>query len=95
MTGVKATRVDDIDEANTPGAFEFFEGTKGDGVIHGLVYLCPCGCGHTGVLDFRLPSASRPSWEWDGNLEAPTLTPSVNHVGHWHGYLRNGVWERC
>jgi hypothetical protein len=30
------------------------------------------------------------SWGFDGNLDRPTLTPSVHHVGHWHGYIRAG-----
>lgn len=31
-------------------------------------------------------------WDWDGNREAPTFTPSINCEGCWHGYIRNG---RC
>lgn len=62
-----------------------------------LWYVCPCGCGVVGTLwignGFK-PGAG-PSWEWNGSLEAPTLNPSVNHVGHWHGWLRNGEWEPC
>lgn len=36
----------------------------------------------------------RPQWDWDGNREAPTFSPSINCGGHcgWHGYLRAG---RC
>jgi uncharacterized protein DUF6527 len=30
------------------------------------------------------------SWEWDGNVEKPTLTPSLHAVGIWHGWMRNG-----
>ena len=32
------------------------------------------------------------SWEWDGNLERPTLTPSIDILttGGWHGYVTNG-----
>jgi hypothetical protein len=33
------------------------------------------------------------NWQWDGNREAPTLSPSVNVVGRWHGYLRAGKLE--
>lgn len=36
-------------------------------------------------------------WLWDGNKEAPTLSPSILHWGDgkdkpatWHGYLRKG-----
>lgn len=86
---VKGTLVADIDDDSTrPGDFEL----SGD-PVGGLWYNCPCGCGSQGFLPIR-PAAS-PSWEWDGNREAPTLNPSVNHVGHWHGWLRNGVWESC
>lgn len=36
------------------------------------------------------PDSGGPSWSWDGNLERPTLSPSVHHIGHWHGYVRAG-----
>lgn len=35
------------------------------------------------------------SWEWDGNESAPTLTPSINSVGTWHGWVRAGRLESC
>lgn len=80
-----------------PGAFDYYEGTKGDNRICGMIFVCPCGCGHESALDFRREDRAEfhPSWEWDGNKEAPTLSPSVHRVGHWHGWLRNGVWESC
>jgi hypothetical protein len=31
-----------------------------------------------------------PCWKWDGNLDAPTLTPSLWLVGTWHGWMREG-----
>lgn len=34
-------------------------------------------------------------WGWDGNEDAPTLTPSIHEVGHWHGFLRSGKLESC
>jgi hypothetical protein len=34
------------------------------------------------------------SWHFfNGNLEKPTLSPSIHHVGHWHGYVRAGRME--
>lgn len=30
------------------------------------------------------------SWEWDGNLEKPTLAPSVHCVNVWHGWVKAG-----
>lgn len=29
-------------------------------------------------------------WGWNGDKEKPTLTPSINVIGIWHGYLREG-----
>lgn len=40
-----------------------------------------------------------PVWEFDGNKECPTLSPSIRVLGShgapdlWHGYLRNGKLE--
>jgi hypothetical protein len=32
-------------------------------------------------------------WNWDGNRDAPTFSPSVNcGICGWHGYIENG---RC
>lgn len=33
---------------------------------------------------------SSPSWQWDGNEEKPTLSPSVHLPGRWHGWFRKG-----
>ena len=89
---VKAQRFDDIDQVSgQAGAFEYFK--SGDRYPAGMLYCCPCGCGAIGSLDFR-PHES-PSWEWDGNVETPTLSPSVHHVGHWHGWLRSGMWVQA
>jgi hypothetical protein len=89
---VPATPVADITRArHIPGAFKFF---CGDGTgPSGLNYVCPCGCGAIAPLHFK-PEPS-PSWTWNGNREKPTLTPSVHHVGHWHGYLTDGMWVSC
>jgi hypothetical protein len=90
---VPAIRVDDIDAVQaTPGAFKYYVRARAEGPA-GMIYGCPCGCGHTGALAFR--PAPSPSWHWDGNRDKPTLTPSVHHVGHWHGYLTAGVWVSC
>ena len=34
------------------------------------------------------------SWKWDGNFDAPTLTPSIDGSG-WHGWLRVGKWVKA
>lgn len=35
------------------------------------------------------------SWEWDGNSDKPTLSPSINAQGIWHGWVRAGRMESC
>ena len=94
---VPATRVDDIEHGSAtpgpPGALEFYVSSADKETPAGMFYVCPCGCRHVGALAFR--PAPSPSWEWDRNRDKPTLMPSVHHVGHWHGWLRAGVWESC
>ena len=65
-----------------------------------LMFVCP-GC----VTEDRegihiLPvnaDIDKPSWDWDGNLEAPTLHPSILTTPHdgplCHSFLRAGVFE--
>jgi hypothetical protein len=36
---------------------------------------------------------SKPVWGWNGDRQYPTLSPSINVIGRWHGYLRNGKLE--
>lgn len=60
----------------------------------GLRFSCPCGCGCVGM--FRIGSGhSKSPWQWDGNLLAPTFTPSmqVYFPCRWHGYLSKGVFR--
>jgi len=90
---VQATIVKDIENAeHIPGAIELHS--------NGAYYVCPCGCGQEGYLNFD--TNSKPCWTWDGNKQAPTLHPSIHHqyaLGdgtkktHYHGWLKNGVWS--
>jgi hypothetical protein len=34
-------------------------------------------------------------WDWDGQREHPTFTPSVNCGKCWHGYIRAGRTVDC
>ena len=59
----------------------------------GLLTCCPCGCGLVAILPFD-------KWSWDGNAEAPTLSPSILHYDreskpHWHGFLQAGFWTQA
>jgi len=53
------------------------------------------------ILPVR-PTSDTPSWGWDGNIERPTLNPSVFHdprnpasPHHWHGWIRSGQMVGC
>jgi hypothetical protein len=71
-----------------------------------IIFVCPNGR-RCAVLIGPQPVA-KPSpnalgiWGWDGNLDRPTLTPSINCRNvkddgtpasgcGWHGFIRNGV----
>ena len=50
------------------------------------------------VVSCPLSGGAHPVWQWDGNREAPTLSPSIlvyngDHSERWHGFLRNGKLE--
>lgn len=67
-----------------------------------LMFVCP-GCvemyeGSTGLHMLPVNSSTKtPSWVFDGNLEAPTLSPSIlttySENRKCHSYLRAGVFE--
>lgn len=65
-----------------------------------LAFLCP-GCNNDMHLlpisgTGKVPNG-RPSWDFDGNIESPTLSPSIlTQVGSQficHSFMRNGYFE--
>jgi hypothetical protein len=87
--------VDDIDNhPDDPGAVEIR--SYPDGQVGGLAIRCPCGCGREGYLPVGADEPG-PRWNWDGDRERPTLTPSVLFRGgcQWHGFLTKGEWRSC
>lgn len=48
-----------------------------------------------GVTMFKGYGTPNHEWTWDGNIEKPTLKPSIHRVGHWHGWLRSGRFVSC
>lgn len=84
-------------EDRQPGDAQFI---SFDGVERaGLYFICP-QCHHLGGVHFDPPRAG--GWKWDGNVEAPTVTPSILHddPAHggrcgWHGYLTAGELVPC
>lgn len=66
------------------------------------MFICPgCAAGgpekYAGLheLPVNATGIAPVSWDWDGNLEAPTLSPSLLSRGHClcHSFLRQGVFE--
>lgn len=87
-----------------PGAFWY--GTYGavpDAMMH---FSCPCGCGTIQYVLVR-PFPGRQLHANTGTKQRPTINPSIgiSRFGrdpdieadghHWHGHLRDGIWESC
>ncbi len=84
----------DIDSMQKPGDYCFVRDANGKTFIWLAV---PAGLNRNpeGFVFGRLPvqigsNAKGEHWGWDGNETAPTLTPSVHTVGHWHGFVTKG-----
>lgn len=80
-------------------------GEAAPGVEVRFSFKCPktgrrCGmlniAGRTGLKrDGQNQNGGIAHWDWDGNREAPTFTPSVNCVGCWHGFIEKGRCVDC
>ena len=52
-----------------------------------------------GMVIIPIADKEKSNWSWNGNKEAPTLTPSIlvesvpDWNEGWHGWLRNGILE--
>lgn len=70
-----------------------------------LRFGCPRGTGECTVPIRPQTTRDGHGWNFDGNRDAPTLTPSINclseYNGHpsagcgWHGHVRAGRFEEC
>lgn len=88
--GLAARWVDDLDEGQ-PGQFDVVTEPSGQ---RRFWFVCPGPCKSIAALALRpVLDGSPQSWDFDGDLEATTLSPSINHVGCWHGWLRAGVFS--
>lgn len=50
-----------------------------------LYYFCP-GCRHTHSIQVDGQGDPGKNWQWDGNLEQPTISPSVREFIPAHEY---------
>lgn len=64
--------------------------------IYGKCFLhwCP-GCKQLHLINTEKPNRLKAIWSFDGNLESPTFSPSINHVGLCHYFIRSGNIEFC
>jgi len=84
-------------------SWRFYPAEAGDlaGQVAGLAIVLPGLNGqpvHSYQPVVRGAPVSEPglnAWGWDGNIEAPTLSPSILLHNQWHGFLRAGRLESC
>jgi hypothetical protein len=88
---------DDCGAAVPKGAFEVTTDEKSG--QRWFWFKCPGACASIAPIALRPVAAAtragEPSWELSGTDAAPTLKPSINHVGCWHGWLTDGVFKIC
>lgn len=87
MSRVHTPGLSEFPDHPAPEAFEVVEEPTGQ---RRFWFVCP-GCKWISAIALRPVSDGSPqSWEFNGNMNAPTLHPSINHVDCWHGWLRDG-----
>jgi hypothetical protein len=83
---LKAIVVDKVENhLDKPGAIEFR-------LPYGIAFVCPCGCKNHAWIPVH---GNLHSWKWNGNMNAPSVSPSIKWGNHWHGYLTDGEWKPC
>lgn len=81
------------DAPNLPPARFMFMGKGENGQPKWMSFPCP---GKSGVARCMVPlspqrNGNGATWQWNGDREKPTLTPSINCHGCWHGFITDGV----
>lgn len=58
-------------------------------------HYCP-GCEQLHRIPVNKPQSSNGcQWSWNGDVENPSFSPSINIVGRCHYFIRNGNIEFC
>lgn len=52
---------------------------------------------HGDIGSITIKSNKREGWDWDRNLDSPTIKPSIfeNPPNGWHGFITNGMMITC
>lgn len=61
---------------------------------HTIAHMCP-GCKARHLIPIEKPNAQGAVWKWDGDVEKPTITPSMNIIGRCHYILTAGKIQFC
>lgn len=75
---------------------DLVKGNKGDWCFHHDDTYITIRYGDDTLDVVDIPVVGANAWQWDGNKESPTITPSILIRGlHgkpdlWHGFLTNG-----
>jgi hypothetical protein len=72
-----------------------------------MMFVCPNGKRCALLIGPKFVQRTTPErlcvWQWDGNLDRPTITPSINCIAEkdgkptggcgWHGFITSGVMQ--
>jgi hypothetical protein len=63
-----------------------------DGVLNSGGHEFPAKYDH---IYIRVGPKQQAYWQWDGSVSAPTIAPSIQHLGNsnWHGFFEAGNWR--
>jgi hypothetical protein len=90
------------------GTFDIELGrTEGYQNVAHIIFVCPRGQRCAVLLGPNFVDRPNPDalcvWGWDGNMDRPTITPSINCIAEkdgkrtggcgWHGFITNGVMQ--
>lgn len=92
---MKARRVPGLakQEGGQPGDFEVVVASRENEADRRFFwFVCPGPCRMLSALCIDVGPPKK-TWSLSGTAEAPTLYPSINHEGCWHGWLRNGEFS--
>ena len=87
---VDCRKVKGFDEMEKPGDF-YFASREGH---EGILIILP-GDLWTHLKIQKGQQGGHRVWGWDGNIEKPTLIPSILCDNKWHGFLTNGRLISC
>lgn len=98
---IKANLKQQFEDLEAPGDYCFRQAETGDLWTH-ITFKCPCGKGEIVSLPIEptreLGGASGQFWAFNGNPDAPSLTPSIQRADpdcKWHGFLTDGEFREC